>query len=198
MDQRRKTSMSIAEMRRILGLGKTDSYWLIKKNYFKVITVNGKMRVMVDSFEEWYANQVHYKKVDGPPPGSKLSNTFSVSELADELAVSEYTVYELIKAGNFETITVGQGRRITKESFDRWYEGQASYRKTADREQDKEILALTLSMPDAARMVGVSRGVIYHYVKKGCFETVVVGGQKRLTKDSFEKWARQKYAKSEN
>lgn len=48
-----KKSMSVPEMRRILGLGKTESYWLVKKNYFKTIVVAGKMRVMVDSFEEW-------------------------------------------------------------------------------------------------------------------------------------------------
>ena len=30
------------------------------------------MRVMILSFEEWYANQSVYKKVDGPEPGSQL------------------------------------------------------------------------------------------------------------------------------
>ena len=30
--------------------------WLIKKNYLKTITVGGTMRVMIDSFEKWYAN----------------------------------------------------------------------------------------------------------------------------------------------
>ena len=30
-----KKSISVPEMRRILGLGKTESYWLIKKGYFK-------------------------------------------------------------------------------------------------------------------------------------------------------------------
>ncbi len=52
----------------MLGLGKTESYWLIKKNYFKTILVGNTMRVMIDSFEEWYANQFKYQKVDGTPP----------------------------------------------------------------------------------------------------------------------------------
>ena len=33
-------------------------------NWFRVVTIGGKMRVMVDSFEEWYAGQNHYKKKD--------------------------------------------------------------------------------------------------------------------------------------
>lgn len=49
---------------RLLGLGKTESYYLVNKNWFKVITIGGKMRVMTDSFEEWYAGQNHYKKKD--------------------------------------------------------------------------------------------------------------------------------------
>ena len=58
----RKKSMSVPEMGRLLGLGKTESYYLVKKNWFEVVTIGGKMRVMVDSFEEWYAGQSHYKK----------------------------------------------------------------------------------------------------------------------------------------
>ena len=48
--QRVKTSMSVPEMGKMLGLGKVESYWLVKKNYFKTIQVAGRMRVMLDSF----------------------------------------------------------------------------------------------------------------------------------------------------
>lgn len=65
-----KTTMSVREMREILGLGKTDSYWLLKKKFFDVVLVNGKMRVVIESFEKWYANQVKYSKVKGPLQGS--------------------------------------------------------------------------------------------------------------------------------
>lgn len=58
-----KKSMSVMEMGRLLGLGKTESYWLIKKNYFTTIIAGKRMRVMLDSFEAWYAGQTHYKKV---------------------------------------------------------------------------------------------------------------------------------------
>lgn len=32
-----KTTMSVREMQQLLGLGKTDSYWLLHKNLFEVI-----------------------------------------------------------------------------------------------------------------------------------------------------------------
>lgn len=39
-----KKSMSVAEMRKMLGIGKTESYWLVKKNYFDTIIIFNKMR----------------------------------------------------------------------------------------------------------------------------------------------------------
>ena len=60
----RKKSMSVMEMGRMLGFKKTNSYWLIKKGWFETVMVAGKMRVMVDSFEEWYQSQTHYRKVN--------------------------------------------------------------------------------------------------------------------------------------
>ena len=60
----RKKSMSVMERGRMLGLKKTNSYWLIKKGWFETVMVAGKMRVMVDSFEEWYQSQTHYRKVN--------------------------------------------------------------------------------------------------------------------------------------
>ena len=60
----KKKSMSVMEMGRMLGFKKTNSYWLIKKGWFETVMVAGKMRVMVDSFEEWYQSQTHYRKVN--------------------------------------------------------------------------------------------------------------------------------------
>ena len=55
-----KTTMSFREMQHLLGLGKTESYWLLHKNFFEVILINDKMRIVISSFERWYANQIKY------------------------------------------------------------------------------------------------------------------------------------------
>lgn len=131
-----KKSMSVPEMRRLLGLGKTDSYWLIKKGYFKTIILFGKMRVMVDSFEEWYANQFHYKKVDGSPPGQNWRHTMSIRETADILGIAPTTVYSLIDKELFIVLTVSGKKRIDKKSFEEWYANQSKYHR-----HDKEVIA---------------------------------------------------------
>lgn len=43
--EKSKKTMSVPEMRRLLGLKKTDSYWLVHRNFFQTYIVNGQMRV---------------------------------------------------------------------------------------------------------------------------------------------------------
>lgn len=142
MDEKKRTTMSVPEMRRMLGLGKTDSYWLVHRQCFETIIVAGKMRVVIDSFEHWYANQIKYKKVDGSPPGTELrAYSYSVQELAELLGVSDDTVYTLIKRDHIETFEVDTWMRIRKDVFEAWYKTQTKYRTQADRERDAELEA---------------------------------------------------------
>lgn len=69
MDEKQGTTISVMEMGQILGLKKTDAYWLVHKQCFETVTVGGKMRVVLKSFEHWYANQVKHKKIEGTSPG---------------------------------------------------------------------------------------------------------------------------------
>ena len=188
-EMRKRTSMSVLEMGRMLGLGKTESYWLIKKNYFKTILVGNTMRVMIDSFEEWYANQFKYQKVDGTPPGEELKKTtYSMEELGQRLGLKEATAYELVAKGHFEVVDVLGKRRVTKESFERWYASQADYRTVEDQELDADIMASTYGLPEIARMLDTNRQNIYSIAAKGSFELIRVGRHNRATKESFMKW----------
>ena len=94
------------------------------------------MRVMVDSFEEWYDNQVHYKKTDGTPPGKNLNiTTMSVLEAANLLGVSQSTIYSLIgQTEHIKTIKSGIHRRIDRKSSEEWYQSQNKYKKVGERE----------------------------------------------------------------
>ena len=136
-----KKSMSVPEMQSILGLGKTESYWLVKKNYFVTVRIAGKMRVMVDSFEEWYANQLHYKKVYGNPPGGNWTDiTMSVQETADMLGIETSTFYDLLKKQPFQTVKVGKYTRVYKDSFEKWYRFQTHYKKVSVHKEAAECL----------------------------------------------------------
>ena len=50
--------MTVPEMGKLLGLKKTDRYWLVHKNVFESKEIAGKIRINIASFEKWYANQI--------------------------------------------------------------------------------------------------------------------------------------------
>lgn len=191
----KKTTMPVREMREMLGLGKTDSYWLLKKKFFDVILVNGKMCVVIESFENWYANQVKYSKVNGPPPGEKLKErSYSITDLAEMLSVTDSTIYDLIKKGCFQTELVDYLTRVPKQSFDQWYASQSRYRTATDREKDRELEEATISMPEMAKQLGITREKVYTikvytiiYKNENTFEFVIVADRKRITKKASKR-----------
>ena len=85
-DTKLKNTMSVPEMRRLLGVKKTESYWLVHRNFFETKIIDGKMRVDIESFEKWYANQVKHKKVTGEKPGTELLKTsYSFQDAANQI-----------------------------------------------------------------------------------------------------------------
>ncbi len=101
----KRTWMTVPEMGKLLGLKKTDRYWLVHKNVFESKEIAGKIRINIASFEKWYANQIKYHKVTGEEPGKELKSwSYSVKEVADLLGVDDYLVYELLKKNQMESL----------------------------------------------------------------------------------------------
>ena len=174
-----KTWMTVPEIGNLLGLKKTGRYWLVQKNYFECREIAGQMRVNIASFEKWYANQVKYHKVNGEEPGKNLKKwSYSISEVAKMLGISETTVYDLIRRDGIKTVTVDYWIRIPKKSFQEWYEKQSKYRTQKDREKDKELEGATITMPEMARLLGIPRRQVYEILKNSkyshFFETIEI------------------------
>lgn len=129
--QNNKT-MTVADMKRILGLGKTAAYRLINQCQFKTYLVFGKMRIDVESFEDWYAGQFHYKKVNGERPGKKYEETIAPTTMAEVLGIPRSTSNDLMNDELVDFIWVNGTRRILKESFDKWYASQDKYKKVKE------------------------------------------------------------------
>lgn len=186
----KKTTMSVPEMREMLGLKKTESYWLVHKKYFDTVMVNGKMRVEIKSFENWYVNQVRYKKVDGPEPGAKLrERSFSIAELAALLGIDTDSVYELLQRAPIKTHIVNCQKRVDRKSFENWYKKQEHYRTKEDREQDREAEEASVSLPEMGAMIGLDRNQTYALVNDTPeLQVIRIGGRRRVMKTSFEEW----------
>ena len=188
MSEVRKT-MTVPQMRKMLGVKKTESYWLVHRNFFKTDIVNGHMMIDVESFEKWYANQVKHRKVDGPEPGAELtSRSYSFSEVAKMLGVSSAVVYEIWDKNNLETFTVDFVKRIPKEVFEKWYAGQTRYQKRRYVSHVGAKRSSYISRNEAARMAGVAPSTISRWVDEGYFRYTKTDKILRIKRDSFENW----------
>ena len=76
--------------------------------------------------------------------------------------------------------------------FWNWYNNQSRYQTVEDRKAKKDLYAATISMPEIAKLLGISRKAVYTILKSRkygkLFETVVIADQKRITKESFQKF----------
>ena len=191
MAAREATTMSVMEMGRLLGLKKTDSYYLLHKNYFETVQVAGKTRIVKASFEAWYETQDWYRKVNGPPPGEKLrEQMYSVQDIAGMLALSKDSVLELIHREGLLTLVVGGKFRIPKMIFEGWYASQRRYQKAEERAGDQPVLAASMTVPDMGRLMGLDGRAAWrlYHAEKDALELIRVATRPRITMASFRAW----------
>ena len=154
--------MTVTEMGKLLGLQKTERYWLGHKNVFETKIILGKMRVKVASFEDWYSRQIRYHKITGEEPGRKVKEvSYSAQDISELLGISEDRSYALIKENHLATETVNYRMRVPKDLFDQWYSQQTKYLTKEDREKNAELFESTITMPQMARLLGVDRSTVY-------------------------------------
>lgn len=114
MDTKNRTTMSVPEMRRMLGLGKTDTYWLVHKQCFETIMVAGKMRIVIESFEHWYVSQSKYRKLCDRSP-EEINAIERKQKIAEKprLAVDESkAAFTLQETAVFLDLTYNEVRRL--------------------------------------------------------------------------------------
>ena len=187
--------MTVRQMGDLLGLKKTERYWLVHKNYFITKEIKGQILIDIDSFEQWYRNQLTYHKISGEVPGSEISkNSYSVSEVAEILQMTESTVYVIIKDSGMKTIEIDHRTRIPKDVFDKWYVEQLfcnDIKKTQNpirtvllRESAKKYI----TVKEASEIAGISRQAMIKHLEKGHMDYVHFGRDIRIHRSSFTEW----------
>ncbi len=193
METKQKKTMSVREMGRLLGLKKVESYWLVHKEYFDTVLVSGKMRVVIESFEHWYAGQVKYRKVTGEPPGERLrQESYSAQDMGKMLGVSEDVAYYIINRYELPTILVDYWKRVPRDAFEKWYASQSKYRTLEDQEKDAELERHSMTMPEIARLLDVPRKTVYEIMRsergRKTLQVIELAGKKRILNRSFDIW----------
>lgn len=184
-----KATMSIREMGRILGLGKTESYYLAKKGYFKLIRFYNATRVDIASFEAWYDSQLRYRKVNGDPPQTSVVGTMTLHELANKLGLSYNSAEELVRRRLFPVRKSEEILLIDRAGFEAWYSSQFRYWK-ADGTPPGTDYPETISTADISYMLDIPlRPYVYSLLAAHPeIKRYTVDHITRVDKESFEHW----------
>ena len=185
-----KKTMSVPEMRKLLGLKKTEGYWLVHREFFKTEIIGGMMRVDIESFEKWYANQVKHKKVDGEEPGRELiKGSYSFQDAANLLGVNNACLYEIWKKEERKTIKVDFVKRIPKEEFENWLSEQTVYKKSDRIPTISDMEKGYIRFKETARMLNIQEDTMLKLIRtskyKAFFEVRVFDNKKWISKKSF-------------
>ena len=183
-------TMSVPEMRKLLGLKKTEGYWLVHREFFKTEIIGGMMRVDIESFEKWYANQVKHKKVDGEEPGRELvKGSYSFQDAANLLGVNSACLYEIWKREERKTIKVDFVKRIPKEEFENWLSEQTVYKKSDRIPTISDMEKGYISFRETARLLNIQEDTMLKLIRTGkyksLFEVRVFDNKKWISRKSF-------------
>ena len=186
-----RRTMSVPEMRKLLGLKKTESYWLIHRKFFRTETIGGMMRIDLESFEKWYANQVKYRKVVGEAPGKELrEKSYSFKEAANILGIHDSDLYDIWKNEKLEYITVDFVRRIPVDIFEKWYADQDVYRKVTHIPTAEELENDYICLQDAADLLGISREKLAKIARSEeigrLLDSTICNNKRWITRKSFQ------------
>lgn len=145
------------------------------------------------------------------------ASTLTMPEMARQLGITRNQVYGILNSQKyqhlFEFVTIADRKRITKESFQKFLEGQdeyhldpandyeelameenvalANYRRkklaqTGERGRNGNLQYLTID--EAAFMAKVSRSMINVWYTKGYFPVVKIRNHVRIKRKEFEAW----------
>ena len=186
-----RRTMSVSEMRKLLGLKKTESYWLVHRKFFRTETIGGMMRIDLESFEKWYANQVKYRKVVGEEPGKELrEKSYSFKEAANILGIHDCDLYDIWKNEKLEYITVDFVRRIPVDIFEKWYADQDVYRKVTHIPTAEELENDYICLQDAADLLGISREKLAKIARSEeigrLLDSTICNNKRWITRKSFQ------------
>ena len=172
---------------------------------FETTRFLGKMMIVRESFEKWYAGQVRYRKANGEEPGRELKEwSYSIGDISRLLGLHPSTVYAMISRDRIKTVEVDYSTRVPKDVFEQWYSGQDRYRKVdtamqdSDSPQEKEGLSRSavkqpvnsefITVEEAVGISGFSRTSVSGWIRAGCFPTEKAGRGVRIRRTDFEEW----------
>jgi len=128
----RKTTYSVAEAQKILGISQKAVYKLIKEEKFTAVRISGTYYILKPSFDEWFEaqsrgeadrdgpTQTPHKIMEEEEENTLGKRCYTVKEVMELLGISRPSVYDLLKRKEFRYVNVANKYLISKKSGNAW------------------------------------------------------------------------------
>lgn len=213
----REKYYTVPDIAKIISRCESSVCALIQRENIEHHLQNGRFYVPRQAFDTWLQSQSTYSDVSNRETEKQiLENSLSPPEIRRLLDLSHRnSVYAFLNAkcrkAQFEYVSVHGQKRVTKESFYRWYENQTQFRITTQIEQSPseetgKSVSVEKFVPKHERyytideletLFGFSRSTIYHWIRQKAFPAISIGNLYRIPKDSFNDWYNSKAFKKE-
>ena len=194
----KKTSYSFQEAANLLGVNNANLYEIWKREKRKTITVDFVMRIPKEEFEKWYEQQDVYKKADKMPTISDMERDYiRFEEAAMLLDVMESEMLKLIRTSEYRNLfdirIFNNKKWISRKSFQLFLNAQNEYRinKEDNETVADDMIAETkqyISRQEAAELAGVTASTITKWMQMKKFTCMGAGKVLRIHRMEFLKW----------
>lgn len=223
----KKESYSARDIAEMLQINEQYAYSVMKDAGIEPVIVDYWQRFPKKPFDDWYASQTRFRNAqDRERDKEDEENSMSMPEMARILDVPRNIVYSILKSKRgkefLHVVVVADRKRITKESFDRWYAGQTKYLKPEDRLLHPEAKAVHytdclvgknvkrrkkkkvtveytsanpdyLTIPEAAALAEMDTRTICNWIQSGKVPALKFSAKVvRIPKEPFTQFLRQK------
>lgn len=208
----REMSYSVSEVAKLLQITTDTVYELIKKKGIETFEAEGWKRIRKDVFEAWYSTQSRFRTAEDRKRDADMEEkSITLSQMAALLGITRSDAYLIVNAkrnaGVFEIVTIAERKRVTKDSFEKWYSEQERYHKvqkaTSGLKRDlketnlkddleRERLLSTdqssFTVKDTALLLGVPAREVYRMIEKEALDSFRLGKMIRISRSSIEWW----------
>lgn len=115
---------------------------------------------------------------------------YSAKDIRKILSISEQAVSRLLAKKPFPIIIAVRTKLVPIKLFNRWLKDnfpeiqRENIKFSPMQVQSKK----SYSVPEIRRMLGIGKTSSYEFIKSQEIETIIIGGNIRVTKESFDKW----------
>lgn len=169
----RKSHISIPELAQQLGISRIAVYQKVKSGQIRAEKIGRNYVIPVAAMET--------PQPAGPvsmPKAVKITAMMTIPELARKLGISRIAVYQQVRSGKIKARKVGRNYAIEPQQFTG--KSPATVKKKAVAED-------FVSLPECARVLGISRFALYQKIKKGEVKARKVGRNFVISKDERDK-----------